>query len=269
MPESYLPVHPRTGLSAIGLLRNGAPIWPVLGGSDDGHPADSKPEEAEPEPAEESDGDTSDDVSDGDDADGDDKPLGPAGEKALLAEKAKARTLRATLRQLKNDQAAKDAERDAELETLRKQVAKLTPKPAAPKKADSEPDPDPGPDLDEIRAEAAEQARAEAMAQLQAERVVHRIEVLAAKRFQDTEDALAQLMRTNEVEDFLDDGKVDVEAIKEALDELLERKPYLAVPAQGEAKRFRGSGDGGAKPNKPVRARSLGEALSRKLNPSS
>ncbi|MFF0293156.1 hypothetical protein ACFYST_08195 [Kitasatospora sp. NPDC004614] len=33
-----LPVHARTGLRAVGLRRDGRPIWPVLGGSDDGGP---------------------------------------------------------------------------------------------------------------------------------------------------------------------------------------------------------------------------------------
>ena len=33
-----LPVHPRTGLTALGLRRNGAPIWPVRGGSGEGEP---------------------------------------------------------------------------------------------------------------------------------------------------------------------------------------------------------------------------------------
>lgn len=36
----HLPVHPRTGLTALGLRRNGAPIWPVRGGSGDDDPAD-------------------------------------------------------------------------------------------------------------------------------------------------------------------------------------------------------------------------------------
>lgn len=35
MPQ-YMPVHPFTGLEAIGFRRNGAPIWPVVGGSEEG-----------------------------------------------------------------------------------------------------------------------------------------------------------------------------------------------------------------------------------------
>lgn len=36
MSDSTLPTHPRTGLTAVGFRRNGAPIWPILGGSEDG-----------------------------------------------------------------------------------------------------------------------------------------------------------------------------------------------------------------------------------------
>ncbi|WP_405018167.1 hypothetical protein OHV05_15370 [Kitasatospora sp. NBC_00070] len=38
MPETPLPVHPRTGLQAVGLRRDGRPIWPILGGSGEGDP---------------------------------------------------------------------------------------------------------------------------------------------------------------------------------------------------------------------------------------
>ncbi|WP_176955744.1 DUF4355 domain-containing protein [Sinosporangium album] len=34
-----LPTHPRTGLLAIGMMRDGRPIWPVLGGNGEGTPA--------------------------------------------------------------------------------------------------------------------------------------------------------------------------------------------------------------------------------------
>jgi hypothetical protein len=45
-----LPIHPFTGLTALGLRRNGAPIWPVRGGApDDDPPAD--PPADPPDPA--------------------------------------------------------------------------------------------------------------------------------------------------------------------------------------------------------------------------
>ncbi len=43
-----LPVHPRIGFRAIGLRRNGAPIWPVRGGAEDGDPADPPADPADP-----------------------------------------------------------------------------------------------------------------------------------------------------------------------------------------------------------------------------
>lgn len=59
-----LPVHPFTGLTALGLRRDGQPIWPVAGGSEPPEPqADPV---ADPKP---------------------DEPLGEAGLKALQAER--------------------------------------------------------------------------------------------------------------------------------------------------------------------------------------
>lgn len=37
----HMPVHPYTGLVAIGFRRNGAPIWPVKGGSEDAGAGDA------------------------------------------------------------------------------------------------------------------------------------------------------------------------------------------------------------------------------------
>lgn len=264
MPEIDLPVHPRTGLQAVGLLRNGAPVWPVLGGSGDGDDdvviGDVEPDgdagnDADADSADDagSDGDSDADRQD-DKADDADKPLGPKGEKALQAEKDRRREADRQRRQVAR-------ERDdalAELAKLRK---------AAESKAGAGGDDaaEKGPDLDAVRAEAREQAKAEANAEILRDRVSDKIEVLAAKRFQDAGDAVTHLMRSSEIADFLDGGKIDAEAIKEALDELLEKKPYLAVAAQG-AKRFQGSGDGGARkgPQKPTQ---LTEGDLRRMTP--
>lgn len=162
-----------------------------------------------------------------------DEPLGPAGVKALQAEKEQRRKIAREKREAVREANELRAERDRLLADAEKAKNKTG-------------DGDDTPDLDALRKEAADAAKAEARAEVLAERVADRIEVLSAKKFQDPEDALAQLMRTNDVEDFLDGGKVDAEAIKEALDELLEKKPYLGVTAQG-GKRFQGSGDGGAR----------------------
>jgi DNA-binding transcriptional MerR regulator len=103
----------------------------------------------------------------------------------------------------------------------------------------------PADDADKVDPEAIrEQARTEARAEAAKERVVDKIEAKASRKFADAEDAVAILLRTHDTEDFLDDGKVDVEAIQEALDELLEKKPHLAVQ---DGKRFKGDPDGGTR----------------------
>lgn len=72
------PIHPFTGLTAIGVRRDGRPIWPVLGGS--GEPAPGVPPVPGPPPAPPP-------APPAPPADPDDKPLGPNGEKALAAER--------------------------------------------------------------------------------------------------------------------------------------------------------------------------------------
>ncbi|GIE35909.1 hypothetical protein Ait01nite_089540 [Actinoplanes italicus] len=137
--------------------------------------------------------------------DGDADQLGDAGKKALDAMKAKWRAARDELRDLK----AKDAG----------------------KKTDDQ-------DPDTIR----EQARAEARAETLRDRALDKVETKAAKLFADPEDARALL--AGRVDDFVDDGQIDVDAINEALTELLKKKPHLAAAT---AKRFQGGGDGGAR----------------------
>jgi hypothetical protein len=114
------------------------------------------------------------------------------------------------------------------------------------------------PDVDQIR----EQARAEVRAEAAKERVLDKIEAKAARGFADAEDAVAILLRTHDPEDFLDDGKIDVEAIQDALDELLDKKPHLA--AQG-GKRFQGTPDGGTR--KAARPGQLKQADLARMSP--
>lgn len=151
----------------------------------------------------------------------DDKPLGPAGEKAYQAEKEKRRAAQAELRQWKALGLTPDQIRE-----LQKAGGKQT-------------DGDTEVDLDKLRADAKAEAQAEALR----ERVEDKIEAKAHK-FADPEDAVATLLRKHGIDEFIDGSKVDVDAITEALDDLLKSKPYLA--AQG-GKRFQGGGDGGAR----------------------
>lgn len=147
-------------------------------------------------------------VDDSDDSDtGDADQLGDAGKKALDSMKSKWQK-----------------ERDAR--------KALEAKMAAGTKDDDQQDP----------AEVRKQAQAEARAEVLRERALDKVETKAAKLFADPEDARALL--ASRVEDFVDDGQVDVDAINEALTDLLSKKPHLAAAT---AKRFQGGADGGAR----------------------
>jgi hypothetical protein len=152
---------------------------------------------------------------------------------------------------------------DEALAELRKPKPK--PKPPPTKPADNGAgDTEPAPDADEIR----RQVEAEVKAEAARERVLDKIETKAARGFADPADAVALVMRAHKIDDFLDKGQPDLEAIQEALDELLANKPYLAAtPAQGGKPQFKGSADTGAKPPKPARPKSLEEAVKRSLAP--
>lgn len=207
-----MPVNPLTGLTAIGWRKartdedGEQPIWPVLGASTDG------------DDAEDEDDKTEDDAEDGtgeDDADpeGADQ-LGDAGKRALDKMKADLR-------------AERTRRKAAEAETA---AAKAAAQQGA-KKDDEKPD------LDALKASALEQARAETLR----DRALDRLEARAGRKFNDPADARAHL--ADRLDDFIDGGKIDMQAIDEALDELLDAKPYLAAAA----KRFAGTGDGGAR----------------------
>lgn len=100
-------------------------------------------------------------------------------------------------------------------------------------------------------AKAREEAKTEALTEAQQERRKDRLEVavtrISAKSFADPEDALLHVERAIAAGDidaddiFNDEGKVQTDALKTALNELLERKPHLkAAPGQ-----LAGDGDGG------------------------
>lgn len=194
---------------------------------EDAETTDEKDEDADPEGAEQ---------------------LGDAGKKALVAMKAQMRDERSKRRDLEAQLAALKAQKPA---------GKPDPKPDEGKA--EEPDPE------AIRREVEAEVRAELETAQRKERVLDKIEVKAAKSFADPADAPLMLLQEHKHEDFLDDdGKPDLEAIQDALTALLDKKPYLAA-AQG-GKRFQGSGDGGAKPPKPARPKSLDEAVKVRLS---
>ncbi|MEV6124385.1 hypothetical protein AB0M23_28410 [Streptomyces sp. NPDC052077] len=223
MKDSTLPRHARTGLVAAGWrkARPGEdglqPIWPILGGAPD------------------DDDDAGDDAGDGggdqddESEDGDDDPegadqLGDAGKRALDSMKAKHRSER---------ERRKAAE--AELAQF---------KATQGKKPDGEGGD--GPDLDRIRADARAEARAEGLR----ERALDRLEARAARQFANPE--LARKLLADQVEDFVDGDRIDTDAITEALEDLLDKEPYLgSEQAAQAAKRFKDGGDGGPRGRAP------------------
>lgn len=203
-------VHPRTGapLRAVGIGKRG-PIWPIIGG--DGTEGDANDKDADDQDgADESDADA-------DDTDDESEELGPKGVKALQTMKDKERAARKELREWKA------------LGLTPAQIKEMQAKDAGGDQADPE----------EIRKQAKAEAKAEALR----DRVTDKIEAKAARSFADAEDAVAILLRSRDIEDFITDDKIDVDEIADALKELGEKKPHLL--AQG--KKFQGSADGGAR----------------------
>lgn len=151
------------------------------------------------------------DPADDDQGEGDADQLGDAGKKALDAMKAKWRSARDELKAIKARQVEGGKDDTTDPAELRKQ------------------------------------AQAEARAEVLKDRALDKVEAKAAKLFADPEDARALL--AGRVDDFLDDGQVDVDAINEALTDLLKKKPHLAA---AKAARFQGGADGGARKGSQV-----------------
>ena len=139
----------------------------------------------------------------------DDKPLGPAGEKALAAEKDKRRAESAKRRELEAQLAALKASASADTEKA---------------------------DLDAIKAQAIREANAAA-----AQRILRsEIKAAAAGKLADPADAYKFL----DLADFEvnENGDVDTAEIADAITGLLTSKPYLKAAQSGP-----GSADGGVR----------------------
>lgn len=215
-----LPVHPRTRVRALGWrkARPGEdddqlyPIWPILGGAEDddqGDDADDGDDDQDDD-SQGDDGDQGDDASDADDGGGDDD-ADPEGADQL-GDKGK--------RALDSMKGKWRTER----EKRRELEAQLAEKDGAD-------------DAEQARRKAEADATAKANARiLKAE-----IRAVAKGRLADPKDALTFL----DLEQFEvgEDGEIDPEEIEEAISDLLKDKPYLAAAT---AKRFQGTGDGGA-----------------------
>ncbi|MEU7044940.1 hypothetical protein AB0A77_28330 [Streptomyces varsoviensis] len=234
MKNCTLPRHARTGQLAVGWRRarpgetGDQPIWPILGGAPDDEPDDDQDDDASDRPEDEDQEKQPEDGSD---------QLGDAGKKALDSMKGR----------LKSERDRRRAA-EGELAELKRQSAKAGTG-------------DDAPDLEQVRAEA----RAEAAAEALRTRALDRLEAKAARLFADPEDARAHL--ASRVEEFIDGDRLDVDAISEALDELLEKKPYLkAAEAAMAERRFKDSGDGGAHGRQAVKGQ-LSEDDLRSMSP--
>ena len=139
--------------------------------------------------------------------------LGAAGEKALDAFKQRAREAERTLR---DERAAREA---AESELIRLREAGRSETEKAIEKARREA-------ADAACKEESERA-ALRVGELMAQRLRDRVALAATGRFVDP-DVAARLLDTDEL--VTDDGSPDEAAIASALDGLLERSPYLALP---------------------------------------
>ncbi|MDX2566079.1 hypothetical protein PV413_19620 [Streptomyces scabiei] len=213
-----LPVHPPTGLTAVGWrkARPGEdegelyPIWPVLGGADDEDEDQDDNDDQDDEGTDDGGDDSQDDDQDDDkggsdddaDPDGADQ-LGDKGKRALASMKGKWRSEREKRKALEQQLAEKDGADEAE--------------------------------------QARRKTEADAVARANARILKAEIRAAAKGRLNDPKDALTFLdLGQFEVGE---DGEIDSEEIEDAIDDLLKNKPYLAAAT---AKRFQGSGDGGA-----------------------
>lgn len=213
--SSALPVHPLTGVRALGWRKarlsedDGElyPIWPILGGAeDDSDDTDDTGGSGIRGDDSDTGGAAQDDDTGGDDGQDDAEPegadrLGDAGKKALDAMKSKWRSERDKRRALEQRLAGQDGDGDDA-------VAKATS--AA------------------LKAATARILKAE-------------IKAAAKGKLADPRDAFKFL----DLDQFEvgDDGEIDPEEIEDAVDTLIREKPYLA--AQGRP-RFQGTADSGA-----------------------
>ena len=233
-----LPVHPLTGLTAVGWrkARPGEddtelyPVWPILGGADDedddqddndGQDDDGTDDGGDDDQDDKGEGGGSDDDQDDADPDGADQ-LGDKGKRALASMKGKWRSERDKRRDLERRLADKDQG---------------------------------GADDAVTKATAAATAAANARI-LKAE-----IRAAAKGRLADPKDALTFLNLDQFEVDA--DGAVDEDEIAEAIEDLIKNKPYLAAAT---GRRFQGSGDGGAQ-RKAGRPKQLTQSDLKKMTP--
>ncbi|AZM54158.1 hypothetical protein DMA15_17585 [Streptomyces sp. WAC 01529] len=234
MPAS-LPLHPLTGARALGWRKarpgeDGSelyPIWPVLGGAEDDDQDEDTKNDDEPDAGDE-DGD--DGEGPDDDADGSDDDGDPEGADKL-GDPGK--------RALASMKGKWRSERDKR-RALEQQLA------------------DKGSTGDN---DAIQKATAAATAAANARILRAEVRAAAKGRLNDPKDALTFLdLSAFEVDE---DGQIDEDEIVDAIEDLIKNKPYLAAAT---AKRFQGTGDGGAA-RKASRPKQLTQSDLKKMTP--
>jgi hypothetical protein len=103
--------------------------------------------------------------------------------------------------------------------------------------------------LEQARKEAADEARNEVVGELRKERLQAAVARSAAGKFADVDDAI-KLLDLEDDDIFDEDGKVNADNLKSALDDLLDRKPHLAASPLGKkpaGDADAGKGQGGSK----------------------
>lgn len=233
LPE--LPVHPSTGLTAIGLLDDGRPVWPVLGGAPD--------DDEDDDGADDEDDDDQDD-GDGSDEDEDADTLGDKGKQALNRMKEQRNAAKAGHREVLASVAKALGTTPERLRAAVKaeKVADLVGRKAKPKAGSKDTDEEQV-DADAIRAEAEETANAKANTRI----VRADLKAAATGKLADPTDAALYIdLSAIEVDE---DGETDEEELAELIDALLERKPHLAAVDGGGKPKF-GAHNGGVRGSK-------------------
>jgi hypothetical protein len=175
----------------------------------------TQPDPQPQDPPSEPDGGTTEPQDDGTtEPQGGEEQLGETGEKLLAELRAKSR---------RDDKAKARAQA---------RIRELEEAAAAGQKKDSE-----IPDPDELR----KQLRAEAQAEVLRERALDKAEVMAASAgFAKPEDA--RLFLASDAAEYISDGQLDTDAIRDAVADLAKARPYLLA---GKTPRFAGPADHG------------------------
>lgn len=251
--DLLLPVHPRTGLRALGVLPSGRPVWPVLGAAetdDDGDTGMDLEGSAGRAPAGRA-ADTDDDQDDVADDDAGDEWTAPSQEEWAKVQAALKRA---------NDEAAKHR---MQVRELRKQT-RTPSKPATPASGDGG---DAAAEIEAARAAAVEEA--ERRYKPVAIRAAAAAELVKAGLQNPTDGRIDRLVRRLDMDDIdvdAETGRVG-DGLLDQIEDLKLDFPELFTPAakdgveKPEPKRRAPRIDGAGRSNQPPPPRNTGERI--------